>query len=970
MKPFSRIIAFLFLALALVSCGEDVPVPVPEPGGPDSYVGIARKFTFGPEVTGFVYKNYTLRLKAPDGSLISRPGSHQRSADVSEFTLDTGLADGDYEMLYLEYATAENSELADMAADFPTAQFGLGVTVRVKGGAISVLDKYDSDAGMFGEGTKENPYKIESYHHLIKLARYVNSEETNSLITPDTYFVQTVDIDMYQASLEVDRRYGWLPIGSSSTRPFRGHYEGRRLTHILIDRPHTAGVGLFGFVHNASFSGVKVVDSQVSGNFAVGALVGASLMSGTDRGLVSFTDCRLEKSEILGSEQSVSVGALAGHVDMNSRAFMQDCASADNKITATYNAGGLLGGCGLFSLINLNSCTNTSSVRSDFSGAGGIVGSCDTVFVADCHNSGRIEGAAAYKGSGTAIGAGGLVGGAGPASISSSDNAGEVSGHSGVGGLLGSTRVKGGDGDAYMYGNVMLRYCSNTGDISGTDCVGGIVGESQTGCYAVYNTGAVSGTRYVAGIAGNTTVAVAHNAVNTGAVSGRDYVGGILGKTAFGSVALDHNYGQLTASGSHLGGIVALAGNNTVMHYCGNYGKLDSRGGGPVGGLVGEVGDPRKWTGMNYAECVVGALEIGMGLFGPVIAISEHLVEGSVHALAIFLKVSEIVLDGSLLVTDTALLGVGVGEMITEEEVEQLSEEVNARSLEVNKAVKSAMSSLRGDASVSLDAFDPKALTEGYTGSVESTLGYYETEGNDEKFNEMINIAREEREEQLEKSHKTSEIIHSVVAGVCIVCGTVAAVGGAVLSGGAAVPFIVAGSVASVAGGLNAITKSVNEFEENVVLISQCVNAGDISAASGDAGGLVGRLQDASILRDCINTADGPGFGTPFAGHSGHSVDIYRVISLGDHKTWKDYGFYTDISSAVVYEPGATRGESDNSWYSNRVIPMDVADIAKPSRYTDYVSSWKIGVDETSLWKFGSDASNTFPVPSYSEMRK
>lgn len=116
MKPFSRIIAFLFLALALVSCGEDVPVPVPEPGGPDSYVGIARKFTFGPEVTGFVYKNYTLRLKAPDGSLISRPGSHQRSADVSEFTLDTGLADGRYVMTL---ATPEGAGIGGrLMADF------------------------------------------------------------------------------------------------------------------------------------------------------------------------------------------------------------------------------------------------------------------------------------------------------------------------------------------------------------------------------------------------------------------------------------------------------------------------------------------------------------------------------------------------------------------------------------------------------------------------------------------------------------------------------------------------------------------------------------------------------------------------------------------------------------------------------------------------------------------------------------
>ena len=183
-------------------------------------------------------------------------------------------------------------------------------------------------------------------------------------------------------------------------------------------------------------------------------------------------------------------------------------------------------------------------------------------------------------------------------------------------------------------------------------------------------------------------------------------------------------------------------------------------------------------------------------------------------------------------------------------------------------------------------------------------------------------------------------------------------------------PFIIAGSAASLAGGLNAITKSTLEFEENVVVISQCINAGDIAARSGSAGGMVGKLQDASILRDCLNTGNGPGFGSPFASDCGSNVEIRSVISLsGNYSSWKDAELYTHISNAVVYKPGVSADEGYNCWINSRVTLMDVKEIADPSSYTEHDSGWKIGADATSRWKLGSAASNTFPVPYYSEMR-
>lgn len=201
MKPFSRIIAFLFLALALVSCGEDVPVPVPEPGGPDSYVGIARKFTFGPEVTGFVYKNYTLRLKAPDGSLISRPGSHQRSADVSEFTLDTGLADGRYVMTL---ATPEGAGIGGrLMADFADS--------RLRNVAFT-LPAYMLD----GDGTADSPYIISDDDSFNMFINNLTEDEANGA---GLYFRQTADVVPSDQSSYAPGRGYW-------GAPFAGDYDG------------------------------------------------------------------------------------------------------------------------------------------------------------------------------------------------------------------------------------------------------------------------------------------------------------------------------------------------------------------------------------------------------------------------------------------------------------------------------------------------------------------------------------------------------------------------------------------------------------------------------------------------------------------------------------------------------------------------------------------------------------------------
>lgn len=959
------------LSALLSGCNNDTPLTPSEENGVDKFIGNTREITLGAEASGFNSTSFTLALEAPDGSIIKREGSHLRRNRESHLTLSTGLADGEYRLLYFEYPITENPSLYDLADTFSTTQFGLGSRIEVKQGIVTVLDSFDEDLGFPGKGTAEEPYEISSYNSLLKLAQIVNSEERNELITENTHFRQTGKIDMYQASREADRRYGWLPIGANSALPFRGHYHGSEISTLIIDRPNSAAVGLFGYVYNTQIDNFTLTNSAISGNFAVGGIVGASVMSGNARGLISFTDCRVSGCELTGSDGSVAIGGLLGMVDMQSRAYFHDCTSSSNTITGSYNVGGLAGGAGLYSSIIFSNCNNYSPISADYSGAGGLIGTCDTIQVAACSNSARIQGALKYKSgekNNSGIGAGGIIGGVGTATVSACNNSGEISGYAGVGGLVGSSRVKGSDSEAYLYNNVLFRYCNNVGPVKGTECIGGLVGEAQAGTYAVYNLGEISGQRYVGGVAGCTSIAVIHNAINTGKITGHDYCAGVVGKTQFGSLALDQNYGEVNGAGSHAAGITALAGNNTIIHYCSNFGNIKSTGTGPVAGLVAEVGDPRKWTAMNTAECVIGSMEVIMGFVGPLMAVSGHSIAALSHSLEVFLHISEVATDSALLFSDSVLWAMGLAEMVEPEELSENSAELSAAVGDVNNKIKQDMVALRNQWNPVVTGFDASGLSSGFNNCLTSTLNFYESDGGADKFNEEINLTREERAEYLERMHETNEIVHQVIAGVCIVVGTAATIGGLVASGGAAAPFVIAGAAASIAGGLNAITKTALEFEDNAVVISQCVNAGQVSSSGGDTAGLVARLQDKSILRDCLNTGNGPGKGDPFVAKKGNDVELRRLLSLADCHSWGDMHYPSQYDGAAIWWPEADDNDVIQANLSNITILKTHEEVIKPSTYSSIHKNWKVG-DSDSPWMIPA-GSNAFPVPAKSEMQK
>ena len=135
--------------------------------------------------------------------------------------------------------------------------------------------------------------------------------------------------------------------------------------------------------------------------------------------------------------------------------------------------------------------------------------------------------------------------------------------------------------------------------------------------------------------------------------------------------------------------------------------------------------------------------------------------------------------------------------------------------------------------------------------------------------------------EAAEKVHKGSEILHQ--SHRCgMPCGRHSgAIGASVATGGVATAFIATGVITGIVGGVNAIEKSRMEFESNAVVISQCVNSGDIEG-NDNSGFLVGSLQDNSIVRDCLNVGNGTGKEHAFVGHYGRWVGVETTINAED----------------------------------------------------------------------------------------
>lgn len=968
----------MYLAVAaLTACHDDDGIQPPSVYEPeaenDMFIGDSKIFELTGQADDFLSEEFTLKILAPDGSVITRSGRHQRHNGAARFMMQNGLKDGTYRLLHLEYDRSVNHDLDKLPERFTTAHYGLGTAVTVKGGSISVTDSYNPELGMYGSGTEADPYRIASYDQLERLMIYVNSASTNKKVTPQTYFEQLQPIDMDMASYDCDLRYGWYPIGSDTNLPFRGVYKGNTITNLWCDRGNAPGVGLFGFIHNAVITDLHMEDCIMRGNYATGTVAGAVITAGDDHGKSSIINCSTSGCDVKGSDQSFAIGGIVGAVDMQGSLLLSGCSTHEGKVSGSYNVGGILGGSAIRSVTVIADCENRTPVTGEYGGVGGIAGVCDTLNVTGCTNYAEICGATCYTSDSgqSGVAAGGIAGGTGMSMMASVTNHGKVSGHFGVGGIIGSTRIKGDDKSGYLFNSAVIKGAGNTGEVSGHDGVGGIMGEGQFGCYAVYNTGTVEGNDYVGGIAGNTSLSSPQNAINTGNVSGRNYVAGIIAKTTMGIVAAAQNSGLITATGHHAAGITGLSGNNTIIHYCANNGAVS--GTSQVGGIIGEIGDPRHWSAANIADCVVGSLECVMAFLGPAMSVTSMAIHGTAHVAAIGIHITETLVDAALILTDAALVSYGVYEIL-EAEAEQIEAAIHAGAEGIRSEIDNEISDLRQKcfATQQNPLFNSGTLAT-YSDYVGKLTEYIGQEGNDEFFNENLNLMRELRAEEMEHQKHVSEIIHEVIGGICIAVSTVAAIGGIVASGGAAAPFIAAGMFGALVGGLNAITKGVGDFQANSAIVSQCINAGAVNASSSPSGGIAGELQDACLIEFCVNTSKVGKYSSPFAGKYHQKAETVHSINVGEIEGSATSAI-TCCTNGVIYHSGYFSEMERKLFYDQtHCYPMNAEMIGDPTQYhkewlsnlyqPPVMTTFELPIGPDRIFNIPEGAEGAFPVP-------
>ena len=189
-------------------------------------------------------------------------------------------------------------------------------------------------------------------------------------------------------------RESWIPIGKE-TSPFVGHYDGnnKEISNININQPTKDYLGLFGYIDNSSLSNIIIKNSNVSGQYNTGSLVGYSKNSNINNiktkdnlTVNGIEDCggligTIDNSDIsnVSIEGTIKIsvtydsGALSGYIYNTSEHSITSCSviGDDTSFVTGENAGGLIGY--IYGNLNLSKCYSKISVTGTNT-LGGLIG--------------------------------------------------------------------------------------------------------------------------------------------------------------------------------------------------------------------------------------------------------------------------------------------------------------------------------------------------------------------------------------------------------------------------------------------------------------------------------------------------------------------------------------------------------------------------------------------------------------------
>ncbi|MBE0596144.1 MAG: filamentous hemagglutinin N-terminal domain-containing protein [Desulfuromonadales bacterium] len=361
-----------------------------------------------------------------------------------------------------------------------------------------------------GKGIDSNPYTITNWTQL------QNINHNSDVLSNNYYFTLSNSIDNTTtgytalASSSANDAAGWIPIGTGELQ-FRGNFDGssHTITGLVINRPTTDYIGLFGATNGATIQNVGIVDANITGKNRVGGLAGYAVTT------------TIANSYATGKVTSSGnfVGGLVG--EAKSATIKNSYAKGD--VVGSDRVGGLVGHAYNTSAITNSYATGGVEGRYD---VGGLAGEAASTSITNSHATGDVEGKNRV---------GGLVGTNYFGTIANAYAVSTVTGDYGVGGLVGNN-----------IGTISQAYAKGT--VTGVDQVGGLVGNNAISISNAYADSAVIGERFVGGLVGEDAGGTISNAYAVGTVTGVSYLGGLIGM-ADNSTTIANSFWDTQTSG-------------------------------------------------------------------------------------------------------------------------------------------------------------------------------------------------------------------------------------------------------------------------------------------------------------------------------------------------------------------------------------------------------------------------------------
>ena len=333
-----------------------------------------------------------------------------------------------------------------------------------------------SDTASFagGSGTATDPYLIETKEHLNNVR---NNLSTHYKMIADIVFTEA---DFAAGGDFYNNGNGWLPIGTSTTSPFSGSFDGNGKSikglRIKITVSDIVYAGLFGCCSGGNITNLTMDGGSIEVKGSTKVYAGGICAYSANTNFVGCNNANnlevIVHAESTGVEPYSYVGGISG--------YGGNCANCENSgniatEVKVYNddydfvyCGGIVGG---YSGV-ISNCTNYGNISAASTStwtvacidAGGIAGSTSKN-ISGCKNFGNISCSANNM---TSVYAGGICGSFSGSSLELSYNAGIITGPH-AGGIAGSLR------------HGVISNCFNLGEIISSDYAGGITG------YVTYN---------------------------------------------------------------------------------------------------------------------------------------------------------------------------------------------------------------------------------------------------------------------------------------------------------------------------------------------------------------------------------------------------------------------------------------------------------------------------------------------------